>query len=62
MIFSYSDYCTAFYVPEASAVLVYDEIEENVIQTIPAATESEADRILFSWRMRSPCNCISEVL
>ena len=49
--FPYSDYCTAFYVPEESAVMIYDEINEDAIQTIPVATEAEAASIMFRWWM-----------
>ena len=56
--FPYSDYCTAFYVPEESAVMIYDEIQEDALLTIPAATEAEAASIMFQWRMNKPKGCI----
>ena len=56
--FPYSDYCTAFYVPEESAVMIYDEINEDAIQTIPVETEAEAASIMFHWWMNKPKGCI----
>lgn len=56
--FPYSDYCTAFYVPEMSAVMIYDEIQEDALQTIPAATEAEARSIMLHWWMQKPRGCI----
>ena len=56
--FPYSDYCTAFYVPEESAVMIYDEIQEDALLTIPAATETEAASIMFRWWMNKPKGCI----
>ena len=60
--FAYTDYCTAFYVPEISAVMVYDEIQEKEIQTIPAGSEEEAERIMARWLNHSPRGCICETL
>ena len=60
--FVYADYCTAFYIPEAGAVMVYDEINEDTIQAIPVTTDADADAVLFRWLMRSPCSCICEIL
>lgn len=60
--FVYTDYCTAFYIPETGAVMVYDEINEDMIQIIPVTTEAEAETVLFRWRMHSPCDCICHVL
>lgn len=60
--FAYTDYCTAFYSPESSAVIVYDEIEDSAILTIPAGSEEEAERILVRWLNNSPRGCICETL
>lgn len=60
--FAYSEYCTAFFVPELAAVMVYDEIREAEIQTIPAGSEEEADRIIARWLHHSPRGCICETL
>lgn len=60
--FPYSDYCTAFYVPEMSAVMIYDEIQEDALLTIPAATEAEAASIMFEWWMNKPRGCICHTM
>lgn len=60
--FVYSYFCTAFYVPEMAAVMVYDEIEEKEIQTIPAGSEEEAETILTRWLNHSPRGYICETL
>ena len=60
--FTYSDYCTAFYVPEMSAVMVYDEMQDRKIQTIPAGSEREANRIIARWKRNAPVYVIAEAL
>lgn len=62
MNFEYTDYCTAFYAPELAAVVVYDEIQEKEIQTIPAGSEEEAEHIMARWLNHSPRGCICETL
>ena len=56
--FAYTEYCTAFYVPEMSAVMVYDEIKDREIQTIPAATAAKAETIIVQWQKAAPRGCI----
>lgn len=60
--FTYTDYCTAFYVPEISAVMIYNEIQEKEIQTIPAGSKEEAERIIARWLKHGPRGCICEAL
>lgn len=62
MIFLYTDYCTAFYAPELAAVVVYDEIQDQELQTIPAGSEAEAERIIARWLDHSPRGYICEPL
>jgi hypothetical protein len=62
MIFLYTDYCTTFYAPELASVVVYDEIQDQVLQTIPAGSEAEAEHIMARWLDHSPRGCICETL
>ena len=56
--FPYSDYCTAFYVPEESAVMIYDEISEDAFLTIPVKSEAEAGSVMWDWWVNKPRSCI----
>ena len=38
--------------------MIYDEIQEDALLTIPAATEAEAASIMFHWWMNKPKGCI----
>lgn len=60
--FMYSGYCTAFYAPELAAVMVYDEIGEKELQTIPAGSEAEAQIIMARWLENAPTGYICETL
>ena len=62
MIFLYTDYCTAFYSTDLAAVVVYDEIQDQELQTIPAGSEEEAEHIMARWLNHSPYGCICETL
>lgn len=62
MIFLYTDYCTAFYSPELAAVVVYDEIQDQELQTIPAGSEAEAQIIMARWLENAPTGYICETL
>lgn len=60
--FLYSDYCTAFYFPERSEVIIHDEVEDEAILTIPVASEREANSIMDQWQNNSPSGCICEII
>lgn len=62
MNFEYTDYCTSFYAPELAAVVVYDEIQDQELQTIPAGSEAEAETIMARWLYHSPYGYICETL
>ena len=62
MEFKYSDYCTAFYIPESAVVCIYDEINEGEMQRIPAASERHAVELIEAWEFNAPQGIIAEPL
>ena len=58
----YSDYCTAYYVPECEAVCIYDEIAGEELQRIPAASAFHSETILDAWQHNAPGGIIAERL
>ena len=60
--FQYSDYCVAFYVSEESSVMIYDEIHDDAILTIPVETEADANSVMHHWWMNRPRGCICHVI
>ena len=61
-MFQYSDYCTAYYVPECEAVCIYDEIAGEELQRIHADNAEHAETILHSWQHNAPEEIIAERL
>ena len=58
----YTDYCTCFYLDDLKEVWIWDEIEDNSINRIPAENEEEANKIMNDWIEKAPDGMICQIL